>query len=322
MSTTGDQPTSRNSLTRADQRDQSSAALAPTARHRAGQQHTASPAAESAPPPRLLRHPAEVPFFIFMVILNGIIVLAILRAAIVLPFLPDPLKSSGWAIAIRSALIGLLLLIPLLIVVRETQRAAVRGTAVALSPSQFPTLYQTAESFAATLGLRRRPDIFLANGNGTLNAFAAQATGHDYVVLANELFANLYNNNRDGLRFILGHEMGHIRLHHVSLWYQIAVAYSERIPLLGPTLSRLREYSCDRHGAYLAPQGATGLVLLASGRYTENDVNIDELVQQGRRLRGFWVGLAQLPRSHPFTVRRLERLYGIGLFGADSARPT
>jgi Zn-dependent protease with chaperone function len=129
--------------------------------------------------------------------------------------------------------------------------------------------------------LRRRPDIFLANGNGALNAFAAQATGHDYVVLSNELFANLYQNNRDGLRFILGHEMGHIRLHHVALWYQIAVAYSERIPLLGPALSRLREYSCDGCGAYLAPNGATGLVLLASGRYTERDVDIDEMLRQG-----------------------------------------
>jgi hypothetical protein len=41
---------------------------------------------------------------------------------------------------------------------------------------------------------------------------------------------------------------------------------------------------------------------------------VDELVRQGGTLRGFWVGLAQLPRSHPFTVRRLERLYRIGLF--------
>jgi len=98
----------------------------------------------------------------------------------------------------------------------------------------------------------------------------------------------------------------------VDLWYQISVAFSEPIPLLGPALSRLREYSCDRHGAHLSPLGATGLVLLASGRYTETDV--DELVRQGGTLRGFWVGLAQLPRSHPFTVRRLERLYRIGLF--------
>jgi Zn-dependent protease with chaperone function len=249
-----------------------------------------------------------------MVVLNVVIVLAILRAAIVLPFLPEQWKGTPLALTIRGALVALLLLVPILVVIRETQRASVRGTAVLLSPTQFPDLYDTAENFAATLGLRRRPEIYLSNGNGALNAFAAQATGVDYVVLSNELFANLYKNNSAGLRFILGHELGHIRLHHVSLWYQIAVAYSERIPLLGPALSRLREYSCDRHGAYLSPAGTTGLVLLASGRYTEQDVNVDELLQQGRRLRGFWVGLAQLPMSHPFTVRRLERLFRAGLF--------
>ncbi len=263
-----------------------------------------------------LRHRAEIPFFVFMLVLNVLIVVVIIRAALVLPFLPARLQDSGWAIAIRSALLALLLLVPTLIVIRETQRASVRGTAVQLSASQFGELFETADEYAIRAGLRRRPQIYLINGNGALNAFAAQATGHDYVVLSNELFVNLYDSNRDGLRFILGHELGHIRYGHVSLWYQLAVAYSSRIPLLGPALSRLREYSCDRMGAYLSPAGATGLVLLASGRYTERDIDLPELVRQGRRLRGFWVGLAQLPRSHPFTVRRLERLFRIGLFQA------
>jgi Zn-dependent protease with chaperone function len=263
-----------------------------------------------------LRHPAELPFYVFMVVLNLAIIGLIVQLALTLPFLPERLQDSGWSAAIRSALWSLLLLVPILVIVRETQRASIRGTAVELSSRQYAGLYQTADEFAHQLQLPRRPQIYLANGNGTLNAFAAQATGHDYVVLSNELFTHLYHENRDGLRFILGHELGHIRLHHVSLWYSLSVAYSERIPILGPTLSRLREYSCDRHGARLCPLGATGLVLLASGRHTENVVDIDQLVHQGRQLRGFWVWLAQLPRSHPFTVRRLERLYRLGLLHA------
>ncbi|MDI6105262.1 M48 family metallopeptidase [Actinoplanes sp. NEAU-A12] len=263
-----------------------------------------------------LRHPAELLFYTFMVILNVIIIGLIVQFAVMLPYLPERLADSGWANAIRSALIGLLLLIPALVVVRETQRATVRGTAVELSPHQYADLYRTMDDFARRLGLPRRPQLFLANGNGTLNAFAAQATGHDYVVLANELFVNLRQNNREGLRFILGHELGHIRLHHVSLWYQLSVAYSERIPVLGPTLSRLREYSCDRHGAHLAPLGSSGLVLLASGRHTEQVTDVEQLVRQGRALRGFWVELAQLNHSHPYTVRRLERLFRLGLFHA------
>lgn len=277
-----------------------------------------SPPAEDAPRFRL-RHRSEVPLYVFMVLLNVLIVIAILRFAAVLPFVSEENQNTGWAIAIRSALVGLLLFVPGLVIVREVQRASLRGTSVQLSPTQFSELYQTADEFAAALGLRRRPQIYLANGNGSLNAFAAQASGTDYVCLSNELFVNLYDRNRDGLKFILGHELGHVRLHHVGFWYQISIAYSQVIPLLGATLSRLREYSCDMHGAYLSPKGATGLVLLASGRYTETEVGIDELVQQGRELRGFWVELAQLPRSHPFTVRRLERLYRLGLFPSSPA---
>jgi hypothetical protein len=138
------------------------------------------------PSPRgRLRHPAEIPFFIFMVVLNVLIIVAILDAAIALPFLPERIQNSGWGVAIRSAFIALLLLVPVLIVIRETQRASVRGTAVQLSPRQYGHIYQTADDFAHRLGLRRRPQIYLSNGNGALNAFAAQATGHDYVVLSN-----------------------------------------------------------------------------------------------------------------------------------------
>ena len=163
--------------------------------------------------------------------------------------------------------------------------------------------------------------MYLSNGNGTLNAFAAQSGWtNNYVVLSNELFANLRNDNREGTRFILGHEIAHIRLHHVALWYQLVLCYSQLIPILGPTLSRLREYSCDRNGAALEPKGELGLILLTAGRYAADTVRASELVDQGRHLGGFWVGISQLPRSHPWTVRRIWRLHQLGLFGpADTA---
>jgi hypothetical protein len=53
-----------------------------------------------------LRHPAEVPFFTFMIVLNVLIILAILRAAVALPFLPEHLKDTPVALTIRSALVA------------------------------------------------------------------------------------------------------------------------------------------------------------------------------------------------------------------------
>jgi hypothetical protein len=61
---------------------------------------------------RRLRHPAEIPFFVFMVVLNIAIIAFILRAAAVVPFLSEGLQDSGVATASRTALIALLLLIP------------------------------------------------------------------------------------------------------------------------------------------------------------------------------------------------------------------
>jgi len=267
-----------------------------------------------------LRHPAENPMFIFMVILNFAILGVLIDFLATTALIPPSLRNSNWEDTIRAVAGAIILVAPALVIVRQVQRASTRGTAVQLSRTQFPDLYASVDDFAAVLGVRPIPTVFVSNGNGTLNAFAAQSGwANNYVVLSNELFANLRNDNREGTRFILGHEITHIRLHHVALWYSLLLCYSQQIPILGPTLSRLREYSCDRNGAMLESKGELGLVLLTAGRYAADNVRVSELVHQGRELGGFWVELAQLPRSHPWTVRRVWRLHQLGLFGAAGA---
>ena len=268
-----------------------------------------------------LRHRAEIPTFVIMVLLNIVILLILIDFLVSLALIPPALRGTNWQAVWRIAAGAIILVAPALMIGRQVQRASIRGTAVQLSRTQFPDLYASMDDFAARLGLKHTPGFYLANGNGTLNAFAAQSGWtNNYVVLSNELFANLRNDNREGTRFILGHEIAHIRLHHVALWYNLVICYSQLIPVLGPTLSRLREYSCDRNGAALEPQGEAGLILLAAGRYAAENVAASELVEQGKHLGGFWVGISQLPRSHPWTVRRLWRLHQLSLFGrADTA---
>jgi Zn-dependent protease with chaperone function len=275
----------------------------------------ADPVARKLP----LRHPAEIPMFILMVVLNVAIAAILIDFLVSKALIPTPLRGTNWEPTWRAIAIVILLVAPGLLLVRQVQRASIRGTAVELSRTQFPDLYASMDDFAATLRVKPTPAIYLSNGNGTLNAFAAQSGWtNNYVVLSNELFANLRNDNREGTRFILGHETAHIRLHHVALWYSLVLCYSQLIPVLGPTLSRLREYSCDRNGASLEPKGELGLVLLTAGRYAADSVQVTELVDQGRRLGGFWVGISQLPRSHPWTVRRIWRLHQLGLFGPST----
>ncbi len=267
-----------------------------------------------------LRHPAEIPMFVLMVVLNVAILAILIDILTTVALIPPSLRGTNWQATIRAVAGAIVLVAPAILIARQVQRASTRGTAVRLSRTQFPDLYASVDDFAATLGVKPTPGVYLTNGNGTINAFAAQSGWtNNYVVLSNELFANLRDDNREGTRFILGHEIGHIRLHHVALWYSLVICYSQLIPVLGPTLSRLREYSCDRNGAALESKGEPGLVLLTAGRYAADNVQVSDLVDQGRQLGGFWVGISQLPRSHPWTVRRIWRLHQLGLFGpADS----
>src|SRR5215213_4337568 len=271
-----------------------------------------------------LRNPYEIPLYVLSVLVNLLIISFILIGALLLGYLNvlagEPL--SGPAVdAIRVAFLALLLLVPGLVVYRQLTRAGTRGSAVRLSLRQFPDIYAVKDDFARRLNLRRDPEIYLMSGNGTLNAFAASTFGYDFVVIHSELFSNTYEKNKEALAFIIGHELGHLRLGHTRLWYQLSTAYVDRVPLLRGFLSRARELSCDRHGAYLAPRGQEGLVLLAAGRYVYKEVDVDELLEQARGFRGFWPAVAQLPQSHPFTVRRLRALYDAGFFGTAEENP-
>jgi Zn-dependent protease with chaperone function len=267
-----------------------------------------------------LRSPYEIPLYVVSVLVNLLIIALILVGALLLGYLNalagEPV--SGPVVdVIRVAFVALLLLVPGLVVYRQLTRAGTRGSAVRLSPRQFPDIYAVKGDFARRLNLQRDPEIYLMSGNGALNAFAASTFGYDFVVIHSELFSNTYERNKDALAFIVGHELGHLRLGHTRLWYQLSTAYVDRVPLLGGFLSRAREFSCDRHGAYLAPRGEEGLVLLAAGRYVYKEVDVEELLEQAQRFQGFWPVVAQLPQSHPFTVRRLKVLYDAGFFEAS-----
>jgi Zn-dependent protease with chaperone function len=270
-----------------------------------------------------LRNPYEIPLYIFSVLVNLLIIALTLAGALLLGYVNalvgEPL-SGPMVNVIVAAFVALLLLVPGLVLYRQLTRAGIRGSAVRLSRRQFPEIYAVKDDFARRLDLRRDPEIYVMSGNGVLNAFAASTIGYDFIVIHSELFSNTYEKNKDALAFIIGHELGHLRLGHTRLWYQLSTAYVDRVPLLGDFLSRAREYSCDRHGAHVAPQGEEGLMLLAAGRYVYKQVDAEELLEQAQRFRGLWPTLAQLPQSHPFVVRRIRALYDLGLFEAPAEK--
>ena len=233
-----------------------------------------------------LRNPYEIPLYVLSVLVNLLIIALILVGVLLLGYLNalagEPL--SGPAVdAIRVAFLALLLLVPGLVLYRQITRAGTRGSAVRLSPRQFPDIYAVKDDFARRLNLPRDPEIYLMSGNGALNAFAASTFGYDFVVIHSELFSNTYERNKDALAFIVGHELGHLRLGHTRLWYQLSTAYVDRVLCSGVSLSR--EFSCDRHGAYLAPRGE-GISVARCRAIRLQEVDVRELLEQAQRFQG------------------------------------
>lgn len=93
--------------------------------------------------------------------------------------------------------------------------AYIKGNGVELSQAQFPDLYAQFVDCCGRLNISKRPQAYVLNGNGGLNAFATQFLGAQYVVLMSDV-VDAMSKHVDGVRFYLGHELGHLRMKHLS----------------------------------------------------------------------------------------------------------
>ena len=155
-----------------------------------------------------------------------------------------------------------------------------RADGVRIKPDQFPEVYAIWKEMADDLGFKKTPDLFVKNGNGTLNAFATCVPGYRRfgTIYSDILERALANQDMQIIRFILGHELGHVRLGHVYWWYFILTAASN-LPgvkyFIGLPLSRAREYGCDKIGFELSNDTeCKGLLMLAAGKHLYRQVNI------------------------------------------------
>lgn len=192
--------------------------------------------------------------------------------------------------------------------IQSTLIAHIKGNGVELTETQFPDLYAQFEACCNQLQMSGRPKAYILNGNGGLNAFATKFLGTQYVVLLTDV-VDAMSKHADGVRFYIGHELGHLRMKHLSgsllrwpvLW----------LPLLGAAYSRARESTCDRHGLACSgtPEGAArALGALAAGSERWKDLAIDDYRRQARHTSGFWMSFHELTAGYPWLTKRVTRV--------------
>lgn len=186
--------------------------------------------------------------------------------------------------------------------------AHIKGNGIELSQEQFPDLYAQFVYCSNLLKFQEAPKAYILNGEGGFNAFATRFLGTHFVVLFSDVVDAMAAHD-DGVKFYIGHELGHIRMKHLTgtmlrwpvLW----------LPLLGAAYSRARETTCDRHGLACCktPEGAgRALAALAAGAKRWKDMDLKAYLRQSRQTSGFWMSLHELISGYPWVSKRVARV--------------
>lgn len=207
-----------------------------------------------------------------------------------------------------GALIGLAIGFLLYLFAQSALIAHLKGNGVELSATQFPDLHAQFVDCCDRLQMAQRPQAFILNGNGGLNAFATKFLGTQYVVLMSDV-VDAMAAHPDGVRFYIGHELGHLRMKHLSghllrwpvLW----------LPLLGAAYARARESTCDRHGLACSdsPDGAVrALAALSAGAERWQQLDVQAYAAQAGQASGFWMSFHELLAGYPWLTKRAARV--------------
>jgi Zn-dependent protease with chaperone function len=186
----------------------------------------------------------------------------------------------------------------------------VRGNGIRVSSTQFPQLHAIAEQHSRRLGIEETPAIFVLQSGGILNAFATRFLGRNFVIIYSDVLALATQKGEKAVSFILGHELGHVQRKHMT---RRALLYPAMIfPFLGSAYSRACEYTCDRFGNALEPEGGVdGLLVLAAGRDLYTQVNATEYMKQRETESGFFVQYAEIISTHPNLPKRVAALNAV-----------
>lgn len=267
-----------------------------------------------------LRHPWEQPIFIASVVLNvGIMLGAFLLLRTAHDWLADhPLAEKGVKYVTGLAA-ALAFAPPAIVLIRNARLGLVRGNAVRLSRIQIPQIYGILEEHCRRLELDQVPALYLSDEAIDEPAKAFSVWKHDYIVLTPEFLERDPERVRDVLSFLLGRELGRIRLGHTTWWYELVLAYVIRIPYLRNPMTHIQTLSHDRYGAYLAPHGIRGLAVQACGRRILSQLNLPDFVRQVHEHGGFWTILSSIHETRPHVSYRIRALLDAGLLQTGRA---
>ncbi len=235
-----------------------------------------------------IRHPRERRVLLLSALANAGIVAGVIAALVLAPdWLAAHHRIQQLAERVRTVAIVAVLILPAVTFLRRSRLALVRENSVRLGRDQVPEIFSILERQCSALGITDPPELQWIEGRS------------------------------DAIAFMLGYELGRLRLGHASWWQDVYLGYLIRIPVLRLPLLTVETLSRDRHAALLAPDGIRGLILQASGGELLRYVSVGAYVRQVMEGASRWSRLAALARHGPHVSSRVRALYRAGFFHLD-----
>ena len=199
---------------------------------------------------------------------------------------------------------------------RDVARAELLGTAVKVSDTQYPRVFEAAKAAGARLRVRV-PQIFAApNTDFSVKVLGTEDAPHLIVNLA---LAEKLDDQE--LIAAIGHELGHVQNGHIL--YATALHYLTHSAaffirwVVQPAImtlqawSRRAEVTCDR-AALLATRDLdktlSALVKLELGLEKGSAFNVEEYLKQPPDTKKGFGRFGELFRSHPYVPKRIQAL--------------
>lgn len=203
------------------------------------------------------------------------------------------------------------------------QSGIMLSTGITVTPFNYPKLYDSLVSCCNTLGISV-PQVVVSPSMPGINAMATGTDEFSFIAISDMAQALL---PEDQLKFIVGHECGHIALEHVVFHTigQFIGSLGTLIPGIGPLLanvvslplntwSRYSEISADRAG-FLCCGGdlkvAQKALLRLSGGFSNTDeMDVNQYIEQClQSLEDHKVGAVnEYFMNHPLIPKRLKAL--------------
>ncbi len=199
----------------------------------------------------------------------------------------------------------------------------VLASGVPVNENTYPQIDKLIKECCHTLHIKQPYVVVSSSAPGLLNAMTMGSDEEPYIVLS-PLLVKTMNENR--LKYIIGHECGHIAMGHVTYHTVLNIAknFAAEVPLVGPILqkygtlpmqawSRRSEISADRAGLLCCgnAEDAKRALLQLEMPFMDIEIfDINEYIENSNKFLGNGVlrKIGEYEHSHPLIPKRIEAI--------------